>query len=189
MSSLPYHYKFKFHWKGDASYRESWTGVVTKPLPSDGEISSLMTQKLVQGILSEYAKVNNQIYVVSTEHVVENKEVLSSHTDKMGNFYAEWRFYGYSWIEYYTDRDADVGSPLEPTTIAIITAVLTLIGIAVKAALMFYALNIVDRNLEDMKTGLDEYFGAGAGGIGLFIIIVLLLVFGVLFLGRGLIKR
>jgi len=63
MSSLPYHYKFKFHWKGDCSYREKWTGEVTKPLPSDVEIGNKMTEELVKGILSEYAKVNSQIYV------------------------------------------------------------------------------------------------------------------------------
>jgi len=72
--------------------------------------------------------------------------------------------------------------------VTIILAVIALVKSAIIAAAIFYTLFIVDKRIEDVKTGLDEIV-PGLGGVGIFVIVILLLVVGVVFLGRGLFKR
>jgi len=151
-------------------------------MPTEAEIAEKMTRELINAMLNEYTKKGWQIHVRTASHNIE-KTLVSEWWDKWNVHWQKWRYTGSSWIEYYTDHDADVGSPIDPGTAAIITAILVFLGIVVKTAFLWHVFNIIDRKLEDMTSGLDEII-PGAGGIGLFVIIVLLLVVGVLFFLR-----
>jgi len=184
MSSLPYHYKLTFN--GTLK----WKGLQTRSTgewihrPSNTDTSNVIVNKTAEGLISEYVKQGFQIHVVncvtSIVEVVETKRYWHSGTNDI--VYLDYKTE--TSCEFYTDKDADVGSPIDPLTITIIAAVITLIGVALKVALMFYAIYFVDKHLTDLSTGLDEVFGEGAGAVGIIIVIIAVLAVAVLFLFR-----
>lgn len=184
MSSLPYHYQLKFNgllqWKG-LQVRKTGEWIHR---PSDDDTTALLVEKTIEGLMSEYVKRGFQIHVVTCENriveVVETRRYWHSGTSDL--VYLDYK--SETSCEFYTDANADVGSPIAASTVAIILAVLALVGTALKVALMFYAISFVDKHLEDLKTGLDEVFGEGAGAIAILFLLFAVLAVAALFLFR-----
>jgi len=186
MSSLPYQYKLTIRWTGETHVEHTTWPTTPPPVPTltEGEIDDVYRVEMTKAFLEKYVEKGWQIHVVSVDTSLDEIKTIITPIDQNTELY-HFIYHCTSRIEFYTDHNADVGSPLDPATVAVIVAILTLVGIALKVGLLFYIVNIVDRNIEDMKTGLDDFFGKGAGGVGLFIIILALLLFGILFFIGG----
>lgn len=170
MSELTFDYRWEWQWKAKGRYKEY------AHVPTEEEISDYLREKVASKLAEKYIAKGHNVYVQSVETFVEKKRVHTTH----GKFFDvhTYEFTGVTNTRYSTDLGADVGSPIDPATIALITAIIALIGSMAVLAFKWYMFETVKNILYDITEGIDETFGEGKGwGIFFLIIVVLVALF------------
>ena len=167
MSELTFDYRWEWHWKAKGSYKEY------AHVPTEEEISDYLMEKVASKLAEKYIAKGHNVYVQSVETLVQKKLVHTTH----GKFFDvdTYEFTGVTNTRYSTDLGADVGSPIDPATIALITTVIALIGTGITIAFKWYMFETIKNILYDITEGMDEVFGEGKGWTIFFLIIIVLI--------------
>ena len=162
-------YRWEWGWHAETGWKPESFSL------TDAQIDEFIREKVAQKLVEEYTKKG---YSISVDNVttVAKIDVKARRVDHGVKLQRKYIVDAKTTTVFGTDAPV-MGSPIDPATIAVISAViLAVIGLA-KLVLLFSIFNTINNTLHDIGTGVSEALGLpGQAGLGVLFIIILLII-------------